>query len=261
MKFKAVSTLLFMLAFTFSPFAQISKEHFEDGLSKMEKNGEIRREGNKIIFLKLSKGDTAFYRETYNNFLKQVPDNPYTIAFEVLPAKNTLIKNATPVKDTAKNYHLAPAVVKHITSPGKVAFQATITTPRVSPASPLRFDNILYNDGYGLNSDASVFRAPSGGLYSFSLSITWNGFGTAYGYNSSAAITILKNERESIWSTTNVASYTDTESFHTDLCFSTKLRAGDRLDIRFILMRYSLYTGADPTIRQARFSGYRVYEE
>jgi len=62
------------LAILLCPFlspAQQSKADFERGLSMMEQQGQIRREGNKIIFLNQRPGDTAFMREMYNKMLEK----------------------------------------------------------------------------------------------------------------------------------------------------------------------------------------------
>src|SRR5258707_1272091 len=89
-KILSMCKTLLIIALALCPFltrAQQSPSDFERGLSVMEKQGQIRREGNKIIFLNMRPGDTAFSREMYNKMLEKTDKskNPYTIAFEIAP--------------------------------------------------------------------------------------------------------------------------------------------------------------------------------
>lgn len=95
-KIQLLAALLFAITANMKP-QEISREHFENGLRRMEANGELRREGN-IIIVYVDKGNLDFYREMYTNMLKQVKDRvTYTIAFQI---KGTGVKNGrTPVKD------------------------------------------------------------------------------------------------------------------------------------------------------------------
>src|SRR3954466_7862112 len=78
--------------------AQQSRADFESGLDMMVKQGQIRREGNKIIFLNQRPGDTAFLRDLYNKMLEKTDQsqNPYSIAFEIAPQYIT--KKPLPIK-------------------------------------------------------------------------------------------------------------------------------------------------------------------
>jgi hypothetical protein len=112
--------VLLLISFPFIVKAQQSREDFERGLHMMEQQGQIRLDGSKIIFLHMNPGDTAFYRELYNNMLAKVDQskNPYSIGFEIDPkyAKNT--KNAPlkiktlPKKDTATTMVYTPVPVQ-----------------------------------------------------------------------------------------------------------------------------------------------------
>src|SRR5882757_9635560 len=103
--------LLSLVIILYPFFSRAQQSDLEKGLSVMEKQGQIRREGNRIIFLNQRPGDTAFLREMYNKMLEKTDKskNPYTIAFEIAPQyqSKTPLKNApTPTvkKDTAKTY-------------------------------------------------------------------------------------------------------------------------------------------------------------
>src|SRR6185503_11663564 len=101
---------LAMLLCSFLSQAQPSKADLERSLSMMEKQGQIRREGNKIIFLHQRPGDTAFLREMYNKMLEKVDPakNPYTIAFDIGPQ----YKNNKPAPKTAATISLRPDTSK-----------------------------------------------------------------------------------------------------------------------------------------------------
>ena len=113
--------VLLLAGFPFIVNAQQSREDFERGLHMMEQQGQIRLDGSKIIFLHMNPGDTAFYREMYNNMLAKVDQskNPYSVGFEIDPkyAKNT--KNAPlkiktlPKKDTVQTMVYSPAPVEY----------------------------------------------------------------------------------------------------------------------------------------------------
>lgn len=105
-----------LLLFASIPFlvkAQQSKEDVERGLRLMEQQGQIRINGNQVIFLHMNPGDTAFYRQMYSGMLSKADPskNPYSISFEIDPkfAKNTPAKIKTPPsKDTSKTLILVP---------------------------------------------------------------------------------------------------------------------------------------------------------
>src|SRR5882757_6352561 len=101
--------LLSLVIILYPFFSRAQQSDLEKGLSVMEKQGQIRREGNRIIFLNQRPGDTAFLREMYNKMLEKTDKskNPYTIAFEIAPQyqSKTPIKNPPTIKkDTPKTY-------------------------------------------------------------------------------------------------------------------------------------------------------------
>lgn len=107
---------LIMVLFPLCVFAQQSAEDLERALGMMEKQGQIRREGNKIIFLNQRPGDTAFLREMYNKMLENTDKskNPYTIGFEIgqqYLTKKQITKNQPVKKDTVKTYVYTPQPV------------------------------------------------------------------------------------------------------------------------------------------------------
>ncbi len=77
--------------------AQSSKEDVERALQQMERAGELRRNGNQLIFLKMRPGDTAFARELYQKMVEKVENNPYQVAFEIDP-KYLKSKQKAPVQ-------------------------------------------------------------------------------------------------------------------------------------------------------------------
>src|SRR4051812_8962918 len=93
--FKKIIVLL-LTSLPFIVKAQQSREDFERGLHMMEQQGQIRLDGSRIIFLHMNPGDTAFYREMYNNMLAKVDQskNPYSIGFEIDPKYVKTAKNA-----------------------------------------------------------------------------------------------------------------------------------------------------------------------
>ena len=116
---KTIVLLLAILPFIVK--AQQSREDFERGLHMMEQQGQIRLDGNKIIYLHMNPADTAFYRQLYNNMLANVDKskNPYTFGFEVDPkfVKNTPLTIKTlPKKDTAKTMVYVPTPTQAITT-------------------------------------------------------------------------------------------------------------------------------------------------
>src|ERR1700760_4547182 len=110
--------LLSLVIILYPFFSRAQQSDFEKGLTMMEKQGQIRREGNKIIFLNQRPGDTAFMREMYNKMLEKTDKtkNPYTIAFEVGPQyqSKTPLKNPPVVvkKDTVKTYVYTPQLMQ-----------------------------------------------------------------------------------------------------------------------------------------------------
>lgn len=244
---------------TFSHAQQRTREDIERGLSQMEKNGELRREGNRIIFLKISKGDTAFFSEMYRNMLKEVKDNPYTIAFE-FSQQAVKSKNTVKATDTTKNYQYAQQRVNYnnYIKYDVVAFEATITGRKDGVTSPLQFDNISYNDGNGFSLHPSEFRAPSDGLYFFSLHLNWNGFGSSSLGAAYSAVDVVKNGGTSLWRGLSIAGHPQPTSTVINFSFSTKLKRGDIIKVTFlnILADY----GAIPVLYGAKFCGYRITE-
>src|SRR5215218_1838547 len=116
---KKLITALFFLLIAFLSVAQQSREDFERGLKIMEQRGEIRREGNKIIFLNLRPADTAISREIYSKMLDKMDPsvNPYSIAFEIDPkySKKPIVKNSSTIKkpvDTTRPVVYVPAPVR-----------------------------------------------------------------------------------------------------------------------------------------------------
>lgn len=95
---KIFAALLLFSAISLQLFSQdLSKEHFENGLRKMQANGELRWEGN-IIIVYVSKADLPFYKELYTNMLKNTPQAAtYTIAFQLKDKEGKIGK--TNVKD------------------------------------------------------------------------------------------------------------------------------------------------------------------
>lgn len=84
--------------------AQSSQADLERGLQQMEIRGELRRNGNQIIFLKQRPADTALMRELYQEMFEKVDNNPYQIAFEIDPKYLTKKQKApVPVKPPITN--------------------------------------------------------------------------------------------------------------------------------------------------------------
>ncbi len=114
---KLLSAVVFFVFTTFTATGQQSREDFERGLSIMEQRGEIRRDGNRIIFLKQRPGDTALLRQVYVAMLSKVDQskNPYSIAFEIDPKyiKGPVVK-ATPIikkpADTTRAVYQPPVI-------------------------------------------------------------------------------------------------------------------------------------------------------
>ena len=106
--------------------AQSTKEDLDRGLQQMERRGELRRNGNHLIFLKMRPGDTAFAREMYQKMVEKVDNNPYTIAFEIDPKY-------------LKNKQQAPVQTKPpVTNNNQVTY---------SPTSPTAATNISMPEG------------------------------------------------------------------------------------------------------------------
>jgi C1q domain len=263
MRLMNIISMLVMLTTATAVAQQRTQEEVERGLKQMEQNGEIKREGNKIIFLKIAKGETAFFGEMYHNMLKDVKGNPYTISFS-LPSNNKMPNNALPIKDTTKNYQVVQSPVEYnrTIKYSVVAFEAYTTERKPGSLSVIEFDNISYNYGNGFSLSPSVFTAPSTGLYQFSIGTTWNGFGTASGSNSLCTVGILKNNSVQVWSASGIASYLDGEYFSVGYSFSTKLNAGDQLKVTNvnILSTSRWSVGVPPALLWAKFSGYRIVE-
>lgn len=110
---KTIALLLFSLPFVIK--AQQSREDFERALHLMEQQGQIRLDGNKIIFLHMNPGDTAFYRQMYGSMLSKADQskNPYSIGFDIDPkyVKNIPLKiKPQPKKDTTPTMVYVPTL-------------------------------------------------------------------------------------------------------------------------------------------------------
>lgn len=119
-----ISFFIIFFCFSFiSSSAQTSREDFERGLDMMQQQGILKHEGNRITLLHMNPGDTAFYREMYNNMLKNVDQskNPYTVVFDIDPKYTKNIK-PKPVKQPAKK-DTTPVMVY---SPAPVEYNHTI---------------------------------------------------------------------------------------------------------------------------------------
>jgi hypothetical protein len=255
---KLTKGLFWVSIFLFkSSFAQQTLENIERGISIMESKGELRREGNKLIFLKISAGDTAFYKNMYLKMFESTPNNPYSFAFEIPTAKPKKLKETKPISDSGLTYQIVTPLQKASTKIDypNVSFNANITTRRSNPSSPLQFESIENNDGNAFSLVTSSFTAPTNGLYFFSLSIIWSGY-CNWSVGGSAAVTLLKNNTVSIGShTTQTFS---PEAFSNTFSLSTKLNRGDVIKVIFTNQLCD-HGGEFPTIYLARFSGYRVY--
>lgn len=75
-----ISILLF---FCNNGTAQSSQADLERGLQQMEIRGELRRNGNQLIFLKQRPADTALMRQLYQKMFEKIDNNLYQIAFEL----------------------------------------------------------------------------------------------------------------------------------------------------------------------------------
>ncbi len=109
--------LLLSLTVLFSCFlncmAQSSREDAERYFQEMEKRGELRRNGNQLIFLKMRPGDTAFARDLYQKMVEKVDNNPYTIAFEIDPKyltnkQKSQVQVKPPVTNNNQVVHVDP---------------------------------------------------------------------------------------------------------------------------------------------------------
>lgn len=153
-----------------------------------------------------------------------------------------------------------PKIQPIIPPPAKVAFEAVITTEQASPRSPLRFDAVRYNDGNGFSSSENAFIAPTAGLYFFSLNLSWNGYGCEY-IPGSASVTAMKNGRESLQGSVQIAPGINVGGCSSILAFSTKLNAGDKITISVVNILCTAGGGSTALLIKGIFSGYRVFAD
>lgn len=137
----------------------------------------------------------------------------------------------------------------------KVAFEADITREISSPRSPLHFDAVKYNDGNGFSSTDNIFIAPTAGLYFFSVNFLWNGFGCSYNAGASASVSLIKNGREGLQSVNDQATSSTVGGFSSVLNFSTKLNAGDKVNVLVVNTLCDAGGGSLPILRKGTFSG------
>jgi hypothetical protein len=250
-----ITNFIFSLLLSLQSYAQQTKENLERRIAIMEANGELRKEGNKLIFLNVNEGDTAFYTSMYRQMLNKVKDNPYTFSFEFKKNKNTT-KNKVAKDSNTATVFVSP-VNRTVTTLDytRVSFNTSITTTVVNPASPLQFQNIENNDGNSFSLSNSTFKAPVDGLYFFALVINWNGY-CGWSVGGSASVSLLKNSRTSIWSTRTQTF--SPEDFSTQFSCSVKLKMGDEIKVQFTNMLCD-HGGTFPQVYSAKFSGYKIY--
>lgn len=166
---------LAVILYPFLSYAQQSRADFERGLSVMEKQGQIRREGNKIIVLNQRPGDTAFARQLYNKMLEKVDQskNPYTIAFEIGPR----YKNIKPAPNNNKPApQTTPAVIAKPDTPKTMVYKPQLMQANTTVRQFMYLKNGDFEQGYfrslpGWRIDGRAFNQRQGNdIY------TWNHF-------------------------------------------------------------------------------------
>lgn len=152
--------------------------------------------------------------------------------------------------------------VKAMAQMPTIAFEADITNQQSNPLSPFKFDAVKYNQGSAFSPRANMFVAPVNGVYFFCAIFLWEGFGCGY-QGGTLNVAALKNQRDTLYCIRRMAGYHEWGNFTTNLTFSTKLNAGDRVSLS---SAYNFCTGSPINSTRAllfsgSFSGYKVYSE
>ena len=143
----------------------------------------------------------------------------------------------------------------------RIAFRADVAAVQTSPSSPLHFDAIKYNEGSSYSTSGNAFVAPTNGLYFFSLSLLWNGYGCG-AVGGSIKVAAVRNSGDTLQYLGKLSPYRDRGNFSTAFSFSTKLSAGDRVRIGVVNTLCDLHSGGSlPVLYSGSFSGYRVYAD